>query len=133
METNPALSTVILAGPVTNALAATALTLAMSALFPKEAHGRALLALGCLAALSMPLCDLIPFYAAQIHNGALAESLVGVTVFYFIFTPGSLVLIPILLWIGSIKSVNKGVIASFPGIVINWLGMTWMHGFLLSD
>jgi hypothetical protein len=133
MESNPTLSAVILAGPLTNALAATALTLAMSALFAKEAHARRLLALGCLAALSMPLCDLIPFYAAQIHNGALAESLVGVTVFYFIFTPGSLVLIPILLWIGSIKSVNKGVIASFPGIVINWLGMTWMHGFLLSD
>ncbi len=133
MESNPTLSTVILAGPVTNALAATALTLAMSALFTKETHARPLLALCCLAALSMPLCELIPFYADRIHNGALADSLVGVTVFYFIFTPGSLVLFPILLWIGSIKSVNKGVIAAFPGIVINWLGMTWVHGFLLSD
>ncbi len=133
MESNPALLDIVLGAPVTNALAAAALGFSAAALFAKKTFARPMLALSCIAALSMPLYDLIPFSWDRMRSGAPLDSLVTTAVLYFMLTPGSLVQLTILLWINKIDAIAKAILATIPSIIVSWLGMTFIHLVIYSD
>jgi hypothetical protein len=114
-------------------LTAAALAFNFFALIRRSFHPKWMLVITCTLALCIPVYDLVVAYTLAVyHNPSLLRSSLTDFLFaplsYFLFAPGYLVLIVILL---RLRSSRITTIVTLVSIITGWMGVTFLF-FALS-